>query len=367
VTPSIDAVRPSQDRYRRFLERELKSLGIGHYASQSRRDLYKKAIGEVMEALFLEPHEGVTPTYGAILYTGRAAALRDRHGMVRPRVFRSDSPHVRRFADGIRSFHLTASDGTGVLTFDTPLLSELDLFSLRDGFLFDSDHWPSPFEKGCDDELIVVQRSLDGIVSLLVPEGIVLQQHDTWTFRPYQYAVLRAMRVAADLGAEEKAILRSLLRICVHMIGPAPGIGTTIVLLRSPDERGLEAGGDLGSFLNTANALPFPWDTPVHESLPLHHPLVHVMSQHDGATIVGSDGRVRYIRAWLTPPTAALSNRRSQGGTRHLTAQAFSESIKGFVLVSSADGPTTVFHQGKPVVRTADIGAKETRSLLRSR
>ena len=79
------------------------------------------------------------------------------------------------------------------------------------------------------------------------------------------------------------------------------------------------------------------------------------MSQTDGAMVLNQGGEVLMLRGWLQPDTDVFTDTRSDGGTRHRTAKAFSHSLDGFVVVTSADGPVTVYAKGKSLVSTKQL------------
>lgn len=342
-------------RYREYLATEFSHLGVGKYQSETRRRLYERTLDELVRALFTDVHEGTLRSYGAVLYSGRPNQLHDRHGIIRHAIFAA--PEARDLADGIRSFYFEAAGFSGILAFDLPLLAELDLFNLRDSALFYGESTPYPFERGNQEDLFLVRRSYDGAISVLLPEGIITSKNNVWTFKPYQYALLRVLDSMIVLSDAEATLLRSVLRISVHILGPVPGIGATFVQLKEDDEeilgiRRLSSKQEGCDFLSITNAATFPVDNPIDDTVFLHYPLAQAVGFSDGATIIDSTGRVRFVRAWLTPP---LGGRVSAGGTRHLTAEAFSALIGGYVIVTSADGPVTVFHGGRALVRTSDI------------
>lgn len=349
-------------RYRKYLATEFSKLGVGRYQDQRRRELFNCTLDELVRALLTEVHEGIERSYGAILYTGRQNQLHDRHDIIRHVTFAA--PGARELADGIRSFYLEAADLSGIISFESPLLAELDLFNLRDSALFHGEGTPYPFEVGVSEELFLVRRSYDGSITVLLPEGIITSRNNVWNFKPYQYAVLRVLDSKTVLTDAEARILRSVLRVSVHILGPLSGIGATFVQLKEQDERLLTqssaaTGEEDGSYLSLLNAAEFPTDEPIDGTVFLHHPLAHLVGFSDGATIVDATGRVRFVRAWLTPP---VGNRTSARGTRHLTAEAFSALISGYVVVTSADGPVTVFGGGQALVSTSNITAKIARN-----
>lgn len=318
-------------------------------------------LDEITRAVYAPPFEGQQATYGSILL----ARELDHYKELLPsfEVFRDDHPKVRNLADGSYVLFCAAADFRGLIALDDPIVDELTAFTLRDDAVFRTqNHHP---DDGCDpwDEVLVVRRDSSGGVLALCSDGLVSFGSGHWAFRPYQYRYqAELVRAGVPMGLWDDQIVRSILRMCVHLLGPQPGAGGTFVLLTERDEiaLGMLAGDDAHTSpcaINFSNSYRLPWNPSV-DHRKCQRPIVHLLEHTDGAVVIDHKGKIAGIRCWLVPPASGASTTHSHGGTRHLSAQSFSSGIEGLVFVVSADGPLSVYSNGEKVVST--VGLLET-------
>ena len=85
---------------------------------------------------------------------------------------------------------------------------------------------------------------------------------------------------------------------------------------------------------------------------------VHLARYHDGALLVGRDGRLEAVNVILRPSSASERAVAAMRGTRHTSAARHSYDCPDVLaFVVSTDGPVTVFSGGQ---RIADL--KKTRA-----
>lgn len=149
--------------------------------------------------------------------------------------------------------------------------------------------------------------------------------------------------------------MNSILRIFVHVLSPMKGVGATVVLLHQEDKINEQSGSDK-TLLNVENSLSFSWPANITDRAH-QRVLMNVMRRTDGATVVGADGSIRYIRCWLIPPQEDMMTHRSGGGTRHLSAEVFSGHIEGVVFVASASWPISIYSKGERILCTSEINS----------
>src|SRR5262249_52809054 len=138
-------------------------------------------------------------------------------------------------------------------------------------------------------------------------------------------------------------VVRKLLELTHHRISPAR-IGATI-LYRHGDPGGTVRGRDTGVVLNTIGVSVL--DDAEHSML------VHLARYHDGALLVGRDGRLEAVNVIMRPSAASERAVMPMKGTRHTSAARHSHDCPDVLaFVVSTDGPVTVFSGGR---RVADL------------
>ena len=246
----------------------------------------------------------------------------------------------RMHADGRQTFLVICADRAELWRSKSQTYSsEVDLFFLRDSVLFGDKSQPPT--KVVARELAIVKRDEVGGLTIMNWDGVFQHRHGMWSFRQYQYAYKVEDYVAAhfkDTNLTRDQLIRSLLKVAVHILSPA-GIGTTLVLKLSDAK-------NIDQMLQTKKAVSPPTMSLV--STAIHSTFAHVAAQMDGAIIVRPDGSIECIGAMLNPGHTYLKKVTSLGGSRQLSAQAFSLAAgdKALVITVSADGPIRAFFQG---------------------
>lgn len=279
---------------------------------------------ELAYALRPPAHERRVPTYGAIVIPAGTANRWAEATGVDVRLMGAgdlEPGFARQFADGMSTFALRCPGGiTHLACFDRSLVDEYLLVSLQE------------VAGG-----VVVQRHPGGQVRVFGPTGVVRWDGISWYHDPptgHWVDVLTShdRRLDHDLAA-------LLVRFAVHELS-ARRIGATLVW--RPD----------GS--------PPPPLGGLHERLP-HPPafsvgkkgqlaaLRQVLSQVDGATVIGPDGVVTAVGVRLVPsPAAEAAVSGTLGGMRHMSALRYShDDPAAVVIVVSEDGPVTMCRAGR--------------------
>jgi hypothetical protein len=339
---------------KQLIASELRAHGIGETDPFRMFDSLVDVVYAVMTA---PPHESRVPGTGVAIFSHPI----EQYGVVndplaepqpdRPKFIRAsrrDENACWSLADGIHSFVAQDSECTGLLLLEKPIIDELDLFTLRSDRLFNRKVGPSdPPQREC----LVVQRGAGHMarrLTVLCREKIVTFSGLSYFARPYQYDILRALRrdvVPFPWGDDEIQAVKSTLRVAVHQLSPG-GIGTTLVLLAPTDVPKLE------ELVRSRDLVVARAHAPAVCSITdrsMQRPLVHVMSQTDGATVILPDGSVRYFGAFFRSVSVEDETDEStrRYGARHRSASDFSRLIEGVVVVVSSDGPVSIYHQGR--------------------
>lgn len=250
------------------------------------------------------------------------------------------SGYRHQLADGTGGFLVCERDQDPCVVWvsRSGIVGEAALLALREDVLF---HQPgrSPHDDPTGTDLVLVQRLGDGAITILHWDGITTCVDGQWSYRNYQYRY-RVEEVLAEriggLADDARQTIRSLLRICLHVLSPI-GCGATIIMSLDDDV-------DLPKRLNCKNAMPSLNGLTVHNRS-YHRVLAHLLSQFDGAAIIGEDGRLRQVKTWLKHK--GRRDAASPGGMRQLSAQNASIAIKSPIFTVSADGPVRVYHAGE--------------------
>lgn len=287
----------------------------------------ERLLEETHYARFPRVHEREAPYYGAfILPPGAsvddlAAALGDRAFGTGRLVPTADLPlqAARRFADGRASFLVRAADDrTALACFEHSVQFEASLVGVRQRT-----------------DANIVQRTVNGVVKLYLPERIAVWDGSRWNAKPYAAQVVPVLaRIVADV---DTTVLGCLLELCFHWLSPGPH-GATIVwsLGTAPEEL---------HHVDRSSEQPVP-DLNVGCSEHFSA-LLSALSQTDGATLVAPDGDVVGIADTLLFDDEASSLVPAAVGTRHSSARWFSyEHPATLVLVVSEDGPVSIYCNG---------------------
>ena len=311
--------------------------------------LFERLVDACYLVLIASPHENRLPSTGVVLLSDRFDRYRFEGG-VRLSV---DEQMCWALADGVHSFVAMDRDSVFllVLTGLTPL-DELSLFSLREEILYGKDHDLGPSNPP-DRECLLVKRSEGHSirkVTILAREKIVNVSGLSYVPKPYQYEILRELLnriIPFPWTRECDQTVKSALRLAIHKLSPE-NCGATLVILAPND---LSRNGKVNAHgrLVLDNAISPNSFSIVQASH--QRPLVHLISQRDGAVIISAEGDVLYVNAFFK---TVGSEATPQQGTRHRSAMEFSREIDGMVIVVSSDGPVTVFRKGEPLVSTAN-------------
>ncbi len=288
--------------------------------------LANKLIEELDYARFPPVHEGILPTYGAVL-TGL---------QVRPEVFGGTPSSIeglsdtvlRRLADGRQSFVLRGPAGRELLLLDNPHDREAALVRLR--------------SRGPLDLTIIVQRGPGGVVRVLAPDGLFIWDGAHWWAKPYASSFTRAVQRAVPTAPIDT--LRQLLEFCVHTMSPADA-GTALVWALDADTVADVEGLNAARPPTRVPQLPF-------SSIATGAAIRQLLAQVDGAAIVNRAGQLIAIGAHLRSSPASHEHVKLDPtrGTRHAASRRYSyDHTQSVVFVVSRDGPVTVYSKGEEV------------------
>jgi hypothetical protein len=289
-------------------------------------------------------HEDWLPGYGEILLSrplDRYPALAEHGSLLRPR----KGQQCHRFCDGRASFMLRGPGAEYVFSLHSrPLADELDLFSFRDDILFRSDGDSTPADPNHKDLMIVRRQAGSCTTTVLARRAIATWDGLAWHLRPYQYDYFDRLRGhSRSLPWEEadRQMLKSAFRIAVHLLSPMR-CGATLVLLSRSDQAVLDGLVESSQLL--LDRAMRPRDVTITQRAH-QRPLVHAISQMDGACLVEPNGKVSAVGAWFA--VGLEQDKAEKTGTRHATARSFSALIGGLVIAVSSDGPISLYRGGK--------------------
>lgn len=340
---------------KRLVRLELQAHGV---CQPDTFGLFRNLVDAFHRVMTERPHENRLPGTGAILFSHPFDEYTDgrlKNAQLIRVASAADVEHCWVLADGVQSFVAKDSLGTGLLLLDSPVYDELDLFSLRDDALFDDDVGPrAPPTKEC----LIVRRSEGNShrrITALCRERIVNFSGLSYSTKPYQYDTLLALRQQVKpfpWETNRARTMKSVLRIAVHLLSPEH-IGATLVVLTERDEARLRSLVKLRKLDINGAIVP---RTPSIINRSHQRPLVHLMSQKDGATILTPDGQVRYVGAFFRPGTKGKGSAGTpkEHGARHRSAEEFSKQIDGVIVVVSSDGPVTIFRGGRQLESRLD-------------
>jgi hypothetical protein len=311
------------DRRRRRLREELADVGFVVPEGLDGELL----LGEIDYARHPPRHEGMFPSYGALLCADAVPDLApyDRYGTGATSV-----DTLRRLADGRQSFVLVEGDRVEVAVLDEPHEREVELVRLHRAF-------PG---------ITIVQRLTDGQVRVLGPDVILNWDGAHWWTKPYAESYLAG--VGASVPGCSQMILRAILEFCVHTMSPSRA-GAMLVwqLDRDDAEVADEPGEETHHLRGTEESVRLPRLSLLDAGT--HGAVRQLLTQVDGATVVDADGNLRATGLHLAASVDAqrlVAVPRGRG-TRHTAAQRFSfDEERTVVFVVSADGPVSVFSDG---------------------
>ena len=188
---------------------------------------------------------------------------------------------------------------------------------------------------------VIIGNDSHGVVRIVTDSSITVVQGRRWVTKDLVYEA--AEDIMQVVPAADARVVRKLLELTHHRISPER-IGAT-VLYRLSDPGATIKGRDAGiglarvgiSVLNDAE----------------HTLLVHLARYHDGALLVGRDGRLEAVNVIMRPTIASERAVPAMKGTRHTSAARHSYDCPDVLaFVVSTDGPVTVFSGGR---RIADL------------
>jgi DNA integrity scanning protein DisA with diadenylate cyclase activity len=188
---------------------------------------------------------------------------------------------------------------------------------------------------------VIVANDNRGVVRIVTDSSITVVQGRRWLTKDLVYEA--AEDIMQIVPAADPRVVRKLLELTHHRISPAR-IGATI-LYRLSDSGATTKGRDVGVPLGRVGL------SVLNEA---EHPiLVHLARYHDGALLVGHDGRLEAVNVIIRPSSASERAVPVMRGTRHTSAARHSYDVPDvLVFVVSTDGPVTVFSGGQ---RVADL------------
>ncbi len=244
-------------------------------------------------------HERRMPSYGCVVFTTdppdelpEGMQLIDGDGL-------DDARAARELCDGVRTFLVRPATGGRAGVAATAGDDELSLVRLAEN----SGAW-------------IVQRQRDGAVRVFGREHVHLNQFDRWSRKPYGRT--RWVQLAHAIDADDQAVRVGgpLLDLSLHLLSPR-GIGTTFIWyprgMVNTDGRFSQSMRPLAARLRVAE--------------PLHgEPLASVLAAVDGACIVGPEGDVLGVEAFVRSSDLAVDvvRQHQDKGARHTSAARFS-------------------------------------------
>lgn len=294
-------------------------------------DAADAVLEELFAAASMEPHEGVYPSYAALVVEDSEWSdllVRAAEGAYTVIDLPLALAPSRKFADGMTAFLARNFSNSETRLLLAPVFRGLE----RDAV-----------ELAAQLGATVVQRTRPGIVRLVDGERIAIRENGSWNRKTAAEALLGD--VVTAIGDESKRpVAARILSLCLHVLS-ANHVGATVVWF--PNQAHLaRTGSNKVPHIGWSKAFAPPRLTVTD---PQHAPLfLHALSQLDRAALLNSDGELQWLGANLDAPPAA----EVEGGTRHNSAASYSEArADAMLFVVSADGPVTVFKEGY-VVRT---------------
>ena len=335
----------------RFVVDRLKELSV-----QVPKELHAAAVEELAYAIEPPVHEQALQPYGALITSCSnpfSERIKERYPG-REHSLQNDSS-MRHLSDGSRAFfcryittdgeHHTIWRSTG-LSFG----SEVALFSLRDEAVYGIPRLSPHKYKNPPDEVVIIQRSRTGEITLLSTTSIVKIIEGAWSVRPYQYQLKleeyceQLENLSSQHRSQLESVYRSIARTALHILG-AQRIGATILVqhpeaVENEDSEYIES--DTALKLTQANIkITERADQPV---------VAHLLAFNDGAAVFSHDGTLLSVGNWLKARIDPEDVRRNPGGTRQLSAKRASRHSRLPIVTISSDGPVRVYFKGEQVL-----------------
>ncbi len=287
------------------------------------RNLEREVARELARCLDPAVHEQVIRPYGAIVC--RETPQLERLGRIVETASLSEEV-IESLADGRHSLVLAAKG-------QPPRLLLLD-----EGIDTDQDY----ASRAMWIDGVIICNDDKGIVRIVTNSSVTKVEGRRWM------ATALVFEAAEDIlhvvPAADLAVVRRLLELCHHRISPG-SVGTTIIYLLTDAEQPAGRRRDDGVRVEAMKVSVL--DT-AHEPLVLHQ-----ARYRDGAMLVGHGGQLLAVNVILLSEKASEDAVPAMKGTRHTSAARHTYDCPDVLaFVVSADGPVTVFSDGK---RIADL------------
>ncbi|MFV4914196.1 hypothetical protein PFZ49_11765 [Microbacterium lacticum] len=249
-------------------------------------------VDELVSARYVEVHEGIRPTYGALIMDGLPAD----HAVKVPYP-EATANDIRALADGVLTFvSRDISEPESLAIVALPMQDEVDAISVA-----------------MSTQGVIVQRHDAGTITVIYSEEIWVNEIFTWRRRPV--ARQRAIEVKRTLSLPSGALFAlvvDLLEFAVHQLSPE-GIGTTLVIPINLDHVSSTDGfSDVG--------VPPPFELRATSSTDLHL-LRTFLRVVDGACIFTIEGVVERTQVKLDASSRAQTTVSPEGGDEALIGQ----------------------------------------------
>lgn len=293
-------------------------------------------VDELVSARYVEVHEGIRPTYGAIIADGLP------HEEVKVPLEGTSARDVRALADGIMTFvGRDTSDERTLCIVHAPVGDEVEAVT-----------------KAMAVQGAVVQRHDEGTITVVFPDAVWVNELFTWRTGPVARHRAFATQELLGLTSDSLAVVVDLLEFAVHQLSPA-GIGSTLVIPIDPEHKPTTDG------FTDPGYLP-PLDLSAKRASDLHV-LRTFLRVVDGACIFTIDGTVERTQVKLAASEKAHTLLKPAGGTRHSSARWFSYDHPAYVvIVVSADGPVSVWSDGRKLVEVLHDAVDGMPSVVRT-
>ena len=191
-------------------------------------------------------------------------------------------------------------------------------------------------------EGLIVANDDAGVVRIVTDASVTLVEGRRWLSKDLVFEV--AEEVSGVVPAADPAIVRRLLELC-HLRASPFKIGATLLYLLREEADGASRGALHRTPGLELRSLGVSVGRESDTAL-----IVHQLKQRDGATVFGLDGRLSRVSVILEPTLASIRAVTEYAGTRHLSAARHTydrPDVLAFVI--SADGPVTVFSDGRKI------------------
>jgi DNA integrity scanning protein DisA with diadenylate cyclase activity len=266
---------------------------------------------ELAYALAPPIHEEFQPSFGAIC----APPLGLQHARLKPFLDVPASAETSTASNGTTSFSLVVSALRKFVVFPSYVGGEFNLTTLAS-----------------DITGIVIQRDVHGTVRIFTGDAVYVNQGRKWWRKHAWRVLLKNVREHVPQGDDN--ILEQILAFSIHVLSPSH-TGATIVWWLTDIPTGVYEPRHQLAALGLRVA-------PEYLAT-----IQHLLSQHDGATIVSPSGEIVATGVHLQASDTARHLISETRGTRHTSAIRYSyDEARVVVITISQDGPISVFSDG---------------------